>query len=418
MIHYQHKHLYLEECDVAGLVARWGTPLYLYSRQSIESNWFAYESNLKKQDHLLCYAVKANSNLSILSLLASLGAGFDIVSLGELERVLLAGGDPKKIIFSGVGKTAQEIQRALEVGIYCFNVESFSELLTIQAIAKKINRVAPIALRVNPHISVKAHPYITTGLKHNKFGMAVAQAEEGYDYASTASHLKIKGISCHLGSQITEVEPFVSALEKLLKTIKKLEKKGIHLDFVDVGGGLGVSYQREKIPSIKKYLSALLLGMRKEPYHLVLEPGRSLIATAGVLIARVEYIKKAENKNFAIVDSGMNDLIRPALYEAWHDIIPVLQRSQRKVCYDVVGPVCESSDFLGIERELSILEGDLLAVRDVGAYGFSLSSNYNTRPRAAEVLVSGKKAVLIREREQFSDLWSKEKKLNFSRGRK
>lgn len=409
MIRYRANKLCIENLPLQKAVAQWNSPLYLYSQKAINTNWQAYAEGWGKQAHLICYAVKANSNLTLLKLLADLGAGFDIVSQGELERVLLAGGDPKKIIFSGVGKTEQEIQRALNVGIYCFNVESLPELERINEIAKKLQCKAPVSLRVNPNISVKAHPYITTGLKHNKFGIAMEQAEEAYRYAHAASHLEIQGIACHLGSQITELEPFVAALDKLLLLVKKLEKQKIKLKSIDIGGGLGIRYRDEKPVLIKKYLAAIRKKMRGLSYRLILEPGRSLIANAGVLVTRVEYLKKTKHKNFAIVDAAMNDLIRPALYEAWHDILPVVKRTQRKTTYDVVGPVCETGDFLGLDRKLAILPGDLLAICDVGAYGFSLSSNYNSRPRAAEVLVSGAKGTLIREREEFEDLWAKEK---------
>lgn len=408
MIQYRGKNLWIEKLPIQQLVEQWGSPLYLYSQSIIEKNWREFSKGCGDKPHLICYAVKANSNLSLLRLLSILGAGFDIVSQGELERVLLAGGHPKKIIFSGVGKTHAEIERALEVGIYCFNVESMPELDRINEVAKKLKCVAPIALRINPHIPIKSHPYITTGLNHNKFGIAMDQALEAYRYAKSLRNLQIQGVSCHLGSQITELEPFVIALEKLLNVAEKLSKNGIKLSFIDVGGGLGIQYLREKPIAVKKYLAALWKKMRGYPYSLVFEPGRSLIANAGVLVTRVEYLKKTKKKNFAIVDAAMNDLMRPALYEAWHNIIPVHLRTQRKATYDVVGPVCETADFLGIDRKLAIVPMDLLAVCDTGAYGFSLSSNYNSRPRPAEILVSGKKVTLIRERELLSDVWRKE----------
>ncbi len=409
MMQYRAKQMMIEHYPIQTAVAVWGSPLYLYSQAAIENNWHRFEKGCKNKNHLICYAVKANSNLSILRLFASLGAGFDIVSQGELERVLIAGGDPQKIIFSGVGKTTQEIERALEVGIYCFNVESLPELERINEIAQKNNLIAPIALRVNPNIPIKAHPYITTGMKHNKFGMSMEQAWQAYQYAYDAPALHIRGISCHLGSQIIELSPFVSALEKLLKFTEKLAKNHIALEFIDVGGGLGIRYQKEKPVSVEKYLAAIWQKMKKQAYRVVFEPGRVLIGDAGLLVTKIEYLKKTKTKNFAIVDASMSELMRPALYEAWHTILPVVQRAGRKVKYDVVGPVCESGDFLGLDRPLVALPGDLLVVCDVGAYGFSLSSNYNTRPRVAEVWVSGKQATLIRERENFSDLWEKEK---------
>lgn len=408
MLHYESNELCLEAYPIAKLAKKWGTPLFIYSKKKIEENWQAFSETDDKQSQLVCYAVKANSNLSLLRLFAKLGAGFDIVSRGELERVLLAGGAPNKIIFSGVGKSAEEIARALKVGIYCFNVESLSELKHIGRIAKKQNCVAPISLRVNPDIAIKSHPYITTGLKDNKFGISSKQFSECIDFISKEKALKLKGIACHIGSQITELQPFQAAMKFLLAMADKLSSQGHQLEFVDIGGGLGVAYRGKQGLTIKKYVSEIKKMMRTKPYRLVFEPGRSLIANAGMLVSKVEYIKKNGKKYFAIVDAAMTELMRPALYQAWHDIIPVIKKSGKKQQYDIVGPVCESADFLGTKRHLVVNEHDLLLIKDVGAYGFSLSSNYNSRLRAAEVLVSGSKAKLIRKREVLADLWDKE----------
>ena len=408
MLHYEDNALCIEDYPIAKAVKKWGTPLFVYSKKKIEENWQAFSEGGNKQTQLVCYAVKANSNLSLLQLFSKLGAGFDIVSRGELERVLLVGGEPDKIIFSGVGKSEEEIARALEVGIYCFNVESLSELKKIAKIAKKMRFIAPISLRMNPDIAIKSHPYITTGLKDNKFGISSKQFSECIDFISKEKALKFKGIACHIGSQITELSPFQAALTFLLTTADRLRSKGYSLEFIDIGGGLGVPYQGKQSLSIKKYVSETKKMMRGKPYRLVFEPGRSLIANAGTLVSKVEYIKKNGKKYFAIIDAAMTELMRPALYQAWHEIIPVIKKSGKKEQYDIVGPVCESADFLGTKRSLVIQENDFLLIKDVGAYGFSLSSNYNSRLRAAEVLVSGSKAKLIRKREVLADLWDKE----------
>ena len=408
MMHYQKNKLMIEEASIQSIVKKWGTPLYLYSHAQIKKNWDVFSGACRGSKHLICYALKANSNLGIIKLFSKLGAGFDIVSQGELERVLLAGGDPQKIIFSGVGKTSAEIKRALEVGIFCFNIESVPELERISAIAKSARIIAPIALRVNPHIPIDSHPYITTGLKHNKFGIAMSESIEAYRYAKRLPFLKIKGLACHLGSQINEITPFIIGLEKLLNLLEKLKKQNIELDFLDMGGGVGIPCRNEKTVDVEKYISALYKKMNKYSKTLVLEPGRALIGNAGVLITKIEYIKKTKTKNFAIVDTAMNDLMRPALYQAWHQIMPVEKRTSAKATYDVVGPVCETGDFLGLDRPLSIKPDDLLAICDVGAYGFALGSNYNSRLRPAEVLVSGKKLIPLRKRETYSDLWRKE----------
>lgn len=404
----QHS-LYAEQCPVAELAKEYGTPLYIYSRATIERHWHAFDQAAGERPHLVCYAVKANSNIAVLNVLARLGSGFDIVSQGELMRVLEAGGDPKKVVFSGVGKTSTEIAYALKLGIYCFNVESAPELERIQAVAKKLNIVAPVSLRVNPDVDAGTHPYISTGLKENKFGISIEQAPKLYQYASTLSHLKIQGVDCHIGSQLTEVLPFLDALDRVLKLVDELASQGIALSHIDVGGGLGVCYDDEQPPHPKEYAEAIANKLVGRELTLIYEPGRAIMANAGILVTEVEYLKASEERNFAIVDAAMNDLIRPALYQAWQAIIPVEQRDDiASAQYDVVGPICETGDFLGKDRTLAIAAGDFLAVRSAGAYGFTMSSNYNSRPRAAEVMVDGDESYLIREREPLSQLWQGE----------
>ncbi len=404
----QHS-LYAEQCPVAELAKEYGTPLYIYSRATIERHWHAFDQAAGERPHLVCYAVKANSNIAVLNVLARLGSGFDIVSQGELMRVLEAGGDPKKVVFSGVGKTSTEIAYALKLGIYCFNVESAPELERIQAVAKKLNIVAPVSLRVNPDVDAGTHPYISTGLKENKFGISIEQAPKLYQYASTLSHLKIQGVDCHIGSQLTEVLPFLDALDRVLKLVDELAAQGIALSHIDVGGGLGVCYDDEQPPHPKEYAEAIANKLVGRELTLIYEPGRAIMANAGILVTEVEYLKASEERNFAIVDAAMNDLIRPALYQAWQAIIPVEQRDDiASAQYDVVGPICETGDFLGKDRTLAIAAGDFLAVRSAGAYGFTMSSNYNSRPRAAEVMVDGDESYLIREREPLSQLWQGE----------
>lgn len=405
---YVDDQLYAEHVDLAGLAERYGTPLYVYSRGALESRWQAFAEALQGRDHLICYAVKANSNLAVLNVLAKLGSGFDIVSAGELERVLRAGGDPQKIVFSGVGKRADEMRRALEVGIHCFNVESEPELERLNIIAGEMGRRAPVSLRVNPDVDANTHPYISTGLKENKFGIEIERAPEVYARAASLSHIDVVGVDCHIGSQLTDTAPFVAALERVLKLVEVLDQRGITLRHIDAGGGLGVRYRDEIPPTPQAYVDALLSVLGARGCKLLVEPGRSIVGNAGILLTRVEYLKAAEHKNFAVVDAAMNDLIRPALYSAWQDIVPVRKQTRPLCRYDVVGPVCETGDFLGKERELAIESGDLLAIMSAGAYGFVMSSNYNTRPRAAEVLVDGSSHYLVRRREALHDLWAGE----------
>ncbi|MGL4544103.1 MAG: diaminopimelate decarboxylase [Plesiomonas sp.] len=402
-----NQQLYAEGIAVEELAAQFSTPLYVYSRATVERHFHAFDQAVAGHPHLICYAVKANSNLALLNLLARLGSGFDIVSRGELERVLAAGGDPRKVVFSGVAKSYEDMVRALELGIRCFNVESEAELQRLNQVAGELGCIAPVSLRVNPDVDAKTHPYISTGLKENKFGINHQDARRIYRLARDLPHLKVVGIDCHIGSQLTDLAPFMDALDRLLHLIDALADDGIVLQHVDVGGGLGVRYNDETPPPPADYAAALLSKLADRPQlELVFEPGRVIMANAGVLVTQVEYLKAAGDRQFAIVDAGMNDLLRPALYQAWMKIIPVNASLVRpSAVYDVVGPVCETSDFLGKGRELSIAAGDLLAVRSAGAYGFSMSSNYNSRVRPAEVLVDGDKAYLIREREQLSDLW-------------
>lgn len=409
---YRDQELFIENCSVAEIIRQYGTPCYIYSHAALENAWDTFAQTLKPYRHQICYAVKANSNLAILNLLAGWGAGFDIVSIGELERVLAAGGDPHKIIFSGVAKKRDEIQRALSVGIYCFNVESVPELNRIQQIAQEQNTTAPIALRVNPNVSGNTHPYITTGLKKNKFGVSYEEAEAFYEYAAKLPNIRICGIAFHIGSQLADIAPFRAALGMILQLIDDLVARGISIKHLDVGGGLGVQYQDEQVPSINDYLQALLTEFGDRPQTLIFAPGRVVVANSGILVTQVEYVKKTPEKNFAIVDAGMNDLLRPALYHAWHAVEPVKKRMiNESDYYDIVGPVCETGDFLAKNRHLSLEAGDLLAVMTAGAYGFSMSSNYNSRTRPAEVMVVGDKSFLIRSRETIADLYSGEKKL-------
>lgn len=404
--------LFCEEVELQALALQFGTPCYVYSRHAIEQSFLAYQNALAGTEHLICYAVKASSNIAILQLLAKLGAGFDIVSLGELERVIAAGGDPAKVVFSGVAKTAAEMIRALEVGIHCFNVESEAELVLLNQTAEQCGTQAPVSLRVNPDVDAKTHPYISTGLKENKFGIAIEDALDVYRRAANMSHIEVVGIDCHIGSQLTDSAPFIDALDRLLLLVDRLAEEGIGLQHIDLGGGLGVRYKDEQPPSADEYLTQALSRLAGRPQMLVLEPGRSIVANAGALLTQVQYLKTSAEKNFAIVDAAMNDMLRPALYQAWMDIQPVSQSQQRSACaYDVVGPVCETGDFLGKDRELAIAPGDLLCMFSAGAYGFTMSSNYNSRTRAAEILVQGGNATLIRERESIEDLLRGEKLL-------
>ena len=405
---YQNGRLFAEQVDLQELAATYGTPLYVYSRATLERHWTAFDQALGEHRHLVCYAVKANSNVAVLALLARLGSGFDIVSAGELARVLHAGGDPCKVVFSGVGKTLLEMEQALEAGIRCFNVESSAELNRLNEVAATHGVVAPVSLRVNPDVDANTHPYISTGLKENKFGIPVEYALDAYQQAADAGHLRIEGVDCHIGSQLTEISPFVDALDRVLELVQHIEDRGIEIHHLDLGGGLGVRYQNEHPPSPQQYVRPLMARLANTSKEILIEPGRAIAATAGILLTEVQYLKESEDKNFAIVDAAMNDLIRPALYSAWQDIIPVVPRQQASTSYDVVGPVCETGDFLGKQRELAIQQGDLLAVLSAGAYGFSMSSNYNSRPRAAEILVDGEQTHLIRRRETLQELFSQE----------
>ncbi|SEI79273.1 diaminopimelate decarboxylase [Allopseudospirillum japonicum] len=402
---YQDGHLHAEDVALAQLAQQFGTPCYVYSRATLERHFKAFQQALGTHPHLICYAVKANSNLAVLNVLARLGAGFDIVSRGELERVLAAGGDPARIVFSGVGKQASEMRRALEVGVKCFNVESIPELERLNQVAEHMGLQAPVSLRVNPNVDAKTHPYISTGLKENKFGIPIEEAFAVYQQAARLSHVQIKGIDCHIGSQLTQLSPFLDALEPVLALATRLAQAGIHIEHLDLGGGLGVTYDQETPPAPQEYAQALLARLQKEdlPYTLIFEPGRAIAANAGVLLTQVEYLKMGADKNFAIVDAAMNDLLRPALYQAWQAIIPVKMPAEgtSTQVYDIVGPICETGDFIGKQRALALQEGDLLAVRSAGAYGFAMASNYNTRNRAAEVMVDGHKTYLVRARETY-----------------
>lgn len=401
---FKNGELFAEDVAVSQIAEQFGTPCYVYSREMFEKHYLAYTDAFGDYPHLICYAVKANSNLAVLSVLAKLGAGFDIVSVGELERVLRAGGDPSKVVFSGVGKQAEEMRRALEVGVHCFNVESENELDRLNEVAAAMNVTAPVSLRVNPDVDAGTHPYISTGLKDNKFGVAIEQAERVYQKAQSMSHLKVIGLDCHIGSQLTETAPFLDALDRLLVLIERLKSHGIEIEHLDLGGGLGVRYANETPPAPQEYVSAVLDKLQNSGLTVVMEPGRSIAANAGVLLTRVEFLKCTEHKNFAIVDGAMNDLLRPALYSAWQEIVPAQPRQTgESLCYDIVGPVCETGDFLGKERNLNIEAGDLLVVRSAGAYGFAMASNYNSRNRAAEILVDGENCFVARKRETIED---------------
>ncbi|WP_100643513.1 diaminopimelate decarboxylase [Alteromonas facilis] len=406
--------LYAEDVPADTIANEQGTPCYVYSRKTLERHWRAFDNAVGSHPHLICYAVKSNSNLGVLSVLAKLGSGFDIVSGGELARVIEAGGDPTKVVFSGVGKTADEIRFALEHDIFCFNVESENELHRINAVAESMGKRAKISLRINPDVDAKTHPYISTGLKANKFGIASERAIEVYQLAASLRHLEVVGMDCHIGSQLTDLTPFVDALSRLLVLIDELATLGIHIRHLDVGGGLGVRYRDENPPHPDEYAAAMADKLKgREDLMLILEPGRAISGNAGILLTKVEFIKAGEEKHFAIVDAAMNDLLRPALYSAWQDIVPVVENNTAPTAmYDVVGPVCETGDFLGKDRELAISEGDLLAVRSAGAYGFVMASNYNSRCRPAEVMVDGEDVYVVREREKQKDLWKGEHKLS------
>lgn len=401
--------LWAEDVPLQALAEQYGTPLYVYSRATLERHWKAFDSAVGQHPHLVCYAVKANSNLGVLNTLARLGSGFDIVSGGELERVIAAGGDPKKVVFSGVGKTSAEMKRALELGIKCFNVESEPELERLNKVAGELGVIAPISLRINPDVDAKTHPYISTGLRDNKFGIAFDCAPDVYKFAQSLPNLNVQGIDCHIGSQLTNIDPFIDATDRLLALIDDLKAQGINIRHLDVGGGLGVVYRDELPPQPSDYAKALLGRLENhQDLELIFEPGRAIAANAGILLTRVEFLKHTEHKNFAIIDAAMNDLMRPALYQAWQDIVPVSPRKGEAQTYDLVGPICETGDFLGKDRALVLQEGNLLAVRSAGAYGFVMSSNYNTRTRAAEVMVDGKQSHLVRQREELTSLWQLE----------
>lgn len=407
MDHFEYRCgvLHAEDVSLADIAVRYGTPCYVYSKATLERHWYAFDRAFSHHPHLVCYAVKANSNLAILRTLSELGSGFDIVSVGELERVLMAGGDPSKIVFSGVGKREDELLRALEVGIHCFNVEVPQELDRLNAIGKRLNKKVPVSLRVNPDVDAKTHPYISTGLRENKFGIDMCEAQSHYQRAATFPFIEPIGVDCHIGSQLTSLSPFVDALNRVLELADQLKTEGILLEHIDIGGGLGIRYRDEVPPEPTEYASALLRELKQSTYKILIEPGRAIVGNAGVLLTRVEYLKSNPIKQFAIVDAAMNDLLRPALYGAWQEVLPVCPHQGGNTCmYDIVGPVCETSDFLAKERELSLKEGDILAIRSAGAYGFSMSSNYNSRLRPPEVLVERDQVRLIRRRETLFDL--------------
>lgn len=406
---YQSGIMHAEQVSLAAIAEQYGTPSYIYSRAALETHWQAFDQAFEAVPHLVCYAVKANSNLAVLNVLARLGSGFDIVSVGELARVLAAGGKAAKTVFSGVGKTEAEIDYALHQGIRCFNVESIPELTRINNVAEKAGIKAPVSIRVNPDVDAQTHPYISTGLKENKFGIAIDEARAVYQSAKTMSYLDIVGVDCHIGSQLTSVSPFVDALKRVLALIDDLAADGINIEHLDIGGGLGIHYQDETPPTPAEYAAALMPLLQDRKLEVLLEPGRAIAGNAGVLLTKVEFIKPTEAKQFAIVDAAMNDLLRPALYQSWQAIEPVVQESgAAPAVYDIVGPICETGDFLGKDRELAISQGDILAIQSAGAYGFTMSSNYNSRPRAAEVMVDDKEAHLVRERETVETLFAGE----------
>ncbi|GAB1719902.1 MAG: diaminopimelate decarboxylase [Nitrosospira sp.] len=408
---YRNSVLCLESVPLDHIAERYGTPCYVYSRAALASAYKEFDDAFGARDHLVCYAVKANSNLAILNLFARLGSGFDIVSGGELQRVLKAGGEPQKIVFSGVGKRPDEMRAALDAGILCFNVESEAELAILNQVAEEAGRVAPVSLRVNPDVDAKTHPYISTGLKENKFGVPFDEAEKLYAAARKFANLRMEGLDCHIGSQLTELDPFVAASEKVLHLLDRLETQGLRLSHLDLGGGLGIRYSQENPPPIPDYVQALCIAIGWRNQRILIEPGRALVGNAGLLLTRIEYLKHTPHRNFAIVDAAMNDLMRPALYGAYHHILPVAKHGEEEKNYQIVGPVCETGDFLGHDRTLALSQGDLLAVMSAGAYGMSMSSNYNTRPRPAEVMVDGARVHLIRERESMDQLMAGERLL-------
>ena len=406
---YRENELFAEDIAVQDIVKKYGSPCYIYSRATLERHWHAFDKAFQDHSHLICYAVKANSNIGLLNLLARLGSGFDIVSIGELERVIAAGGDPKKVVFSGIGKREDEILAALKIGIRCFNIEVRDELDRINRLAKLLGVIAPVSFRVNPNVDAKTHPYISTGLKENKFGIDIDQALTEYRRAATMPNINIIGIDCHIGSQLTETGPFLDALDKLLELVSALKADNINLHHLDLGGGLGIRYNTETPPKPADYIELILERLGATDFEILLEPGRAIVGNAGILVTQIEYLKPTPHKNFAIVDAAMNDLMRPSLYSAWQEIIPIVKNSNApEKLWDIVGPVCETGDFLGKDRMLKIAQGDLLAIRSSGAYGFSMSSNYNSRPRVPELMVDGNQVHLIRDRESLVDLWSSE----------
>lgn len=403
--------LHAENVALTDIAEQYGTPCYVYSKQALTQAFNDFQAGLSTTDHLICFAVKANPNIAVLNVFAQLGAGFDIVSGGELARVLAAGGDPKKVVFSGVGKTADEMRAALDAGILCFNVESASELVRLNQVAEEMGKVAPVSLRVNPNVDAKTHPYISTGLKNNKFGVAIEDAVSVYQKAAAMPNIAVHGVDCHIGSQITEIAPFIDALDRVLGLVEALEGHKIHISHIDVGGGIGITYDNETPPEFKQYTQAILEKLNKKQVKLLFEPGRALVGNAGVLLTKVEYLKPTESKNFAIVDAAMNDLMRPALYDAYHDIVPAQTRDGEKTVYEIVGPVCETGDFLGHDRALNLRENDLLVVKSAGAYAMSMASNYNTRARAPEIMVDNNQCHIVRKREQITDLFALECKM-------
>ena len=404
---FKNKALYAESVAVTDLMVEYGSPIYIYSRGQIESNWQQFDQAFGDHPHLICYAVKANSNLGVLNGLAKLGSGFDIVSIGELERVIAAGGKPGRCVFSGVSKTKTEIQRALELGIYCFNVESAAELDSVESAAKLMSTKAPISIRINPDVDANTHPYIATGLKENKFGVSINSALELYKKAELSKHLDVFGLDYHIGSQITEVSPFIEALEKALELISELKAEGIKMSHIDIGGGVGITYNEEKTINIEKYVQSVL--DKVGDLEVLLEPGRAIVGNAGIFVTQVEYLKQGGVKSFAIIDGAMNDLQRPSLYGSYHQAISVEDNSKGiKDTWDLVGPICETGDFLAKDRELTLEQGDYIALMSAGAYGFVLSSNYNSRPRVAEVMVSGSNHALVRKRETVGSLFENE----------
>ena len=403
--------LHAEHVPLTHIAEQYGTPCYVYSKQALTQAFNDFQAGLTNTDHLICFAVKANPNLAVLNVFATLGAGFDIVSGGELARVLAAGGDPQKVVFSGVGKTADEMRAALGAGIFCFNVESASELVRLNHVASEMGKVAPVSLRVNPDVDAKTHPYISTGLKNNKFGVAFEDAIVVYQAAAAMPNIAIHGVDCHIGSQITEIAPFIDALDRVLGLVDALEAHNIPISHIDVGGGIGITYDDETPPAFKQYTQAILAKLNQKQVKLLFEPGRALVGNAGVLLTKVEYLKPTESKNFAVVDAAMNDLMRPALYDAYHDIVLAQPRDGEKTVYEIVGPVCETGDFLGHDRALNLQEGDLLAIKSAGAYAMSMASNYNTRGRGAEIMVDGEQCHIVRAREQITDLFALERTL-------